>query len=54
MAMRVDEIKDWLNTLNDDDLVGVDDDGLALQLLGDEDTYCEIGGLPGDEEGGYF
>ena len=37
--------------MNDDDLVGVDDGGLCLQVVDDSGSYCEIGGLPEEEEG---
>lgn len=50
MAMTVREIKEWLNTLQDDDLVGVDEGGLCLELVGDPESYCEIGGIPEEEE----
>lgn len=50
MAMSVSEIKDWLNTLEDDTLVGVNDDGLALEVVGDPYTYCEVGGIPEEIE----
>jgi len=50
MAMTVREIKEWLNTLQDDDLVGIDDGGLCLEVAEDPGTYCEIGGLPEEEE----
>lgn len=49
MAMSVEEIREWLDTLNENDLVGVDDGGLALRVVGDDESYCEIGGMPEDE-----
>ena len=51
MAMPVSEIREWLDTLNDDDQVGVDDGGLCLQVVDDSASYCEIGGIPEEEEG---
>lgn len=50
MTMLVSEVKEWLNSLSDDDAVGVNDDGLALELVGDPGVYCEIGGIPDDDE----
>ena len=50
MAMQVAELREWLATLTDDQLVGVDDGGLCLQVVDDPETYCEIGGLPEDED----
>ena len=50
MAISVSEIKEWLNTLPADALVGVDDGGLCLRVVGDHIPYCEIGGLPDEEE----
>lgn len=50
MAMAVNEIREWLNTLNDDDMVGINDDGLALEVVGEPGSYCEIGGIPLDDE----
>ncbi len=52
MAMPVKEIREWLDTLNDDDLVGVDDGGLSLQVVDDPGSYCEIGGIPEEDEDG--
>lgn len=50
MAMTVREIKEWLNTLRDDDVVGVDEGGLCLEVARDPETYCEIGGMPDEDE----
>ena len=50
MAETVREIKKWLNTLDDDDLVGVDDGGLCLRVVGEIHVYHEIGGMPEREE----
>jgi hypothetical protein len=47
MAMTVSEIKEWLDSLPADALVGIDDGGLALQQIGAE-AYLEIGGIPED------
>ena len=50
MAMQVVQLREWLATLNDDQLVGVDDGGLCLRVVDDPEPYCEIGGLPEDED----
>ena len=50
MAMFVDEIRRWLDTLDDGDVVGIDDGGLCLTVVGDEESYIEIGGIPEDED----
>lgn len=43
MPSTVREVKAWLETLDDDDEIGVDDGGLALAVTGDPDTWFEIG-----------
>lgn len=50
MAMTVGEIKDWLNNLDDDEEVGIDDGGLALQVVHNAEIYIEIGGIPQEGE----
>ena len=50
MAMTVQEIREWLDTLSDEDEVGVDDTGLTLRVVGDLDSYCEVGGLPEEDK----
>ena len=50
MSMTVGEVREWLDTLSDDDEVGIDDGGLSLRVVGGEDFYLEIGGLPEGEE----
>lgn len=50
MSMPAREVLEWLENLPEDAKVGVDDGGLCLRVVGDEDNYCEIGGLPEDDE----
>lgn len=52
MAMNKSELIEWLNTLDDDDDVGISDGGLSLVVVGDEGCYLEVGGVPldGDED----
>lgn len=45
MALTNLQLKEWLATLADDSLVGVDEGGLILQEAG-TDAYLEIGGMP--------
>lgn len=50
MAIPVREITEWLEGLDEDQLVGVDEDGLTLQAVEDPDIYLEVGGIPEDGE----
>ena len=43
--MTVCEVREWLDGLNDDDEVGIDDGGLCLRVC-DREEWLEIGGLP--------
>jgi hypothetical protein len=53
MAATKAELADWLGSFEDEDLIAVDEGGLALVLVGQEnEAYFEIGGIPEDEEGG--
>jgi hypothetical protein len=45
MAMRIADIKAWLDTLSEDAEVGVDEGGLTLVVLDLPDVYLEIGGV---------
>ena len=47
--MKAREIKEWLDTLNPDADVSIDDGGLALIVVGQEGAYCEVGGVPEPE-----
>lgn len=49
MAMKVSELKNWLSTLPNKAEVGIDEGGLQLQVVGNEDVYVEVGGLPEEE-----
>lgn len=53
--MEVKEVKRWLNTIPDEMMIGVDDGGLSLSIihplaLVETGEYCEIGGIPTEEE----
>lgn len=58
MSMLASEIKEWLDTLDPTDEVFINDDGMALEVVGvdkkyEEAPYLEIGGYtPEDEEDG--
>lgn len=52
MAATVKEIRDWLNSLLDDDVVGIDEGGLTLVVSPCSVNYTahlEIGGMPEQE-----
>jgi len=51
-VIAVSELKRWLDTLEFDDFVGIDETGLTLRSVEDEDAYLEIGGLLEDENDG--
>ena len=45
MAIKVEELKRWLETLDRDSLVWVDEGGLTLENIGDGyEAYLEVGG----------
>lgn len=52
MAMSVQEVRDWVNSLDKRDSVAVDDGGLALVELDpngvETGAYLEVGGVPAD------
>ena len=53
MSVTKFELKKWLDTLADDQEVGIDEGGLSLQAPESPDgaaAYLEVGGLPEDEE----
>lgn len=43
------EVREWLDTLPDDAEIGIDEDGLDLQVRGSE-SYLFVGDLPDEEE----
>jgi hypothetical protein len=48
--MRAREVREWLDSLPEGAVVGIDDDGMALAQVGQPDVYCEVGALPYDLE----
>jgi hypothetical protein len=54
--ISIRELKDWLEQLNDEDGIAIDDGGLTLVVFTEGETtrpdgnYIEVGGIPLDEE----
>ena len=47
MAMQARELKEWLSHVDDAELVAINDDGMAIVVVGaDDDAYLEIGCVP--------
>jgi len=50
MSMRVEDLRNWLDklcrSLDKNAEVGVDEGGLTLRVVGNNEVYCEVGGLP--------
>lgn len=52
--ISVKQLREWLDTLKDDSSIGIDDGGLTLYEVQDEEpteAYIEVGGLPEEEDG---
>jgi hypothetical protein len=47
--LPVHEVKRWLETLEADGYVAIDDGGLTLVQI-DGEAWLEVGGIPDDEE----
>jgi hypothetical protein len=45
--MKVQEIRDWLDSLAPTDQVAIDEGGLALILVDNPEVHIEVGGDPG-------
>ena len=54
MAMPAKDIREWLESFEDGDLIAIDEGGLALVGLTPSGTpttaYIEVGGVPGPED----
>lgn len=50
MAMSVSEISEWLNDLDVNTSIGIDDGGLCLCVVGNESIYLAVGGITDDYE----
>ena len=46
MAMQKEEILEWLITMPEGAVIGINDDGMCLCLVDDETVYLEIGMVP--------
>jgi len=46
MAMMARDVKEWLDTVQPDSAVAIDDGGLRLVEVRDPDCWLEVGGLP--------
>jgi hypothetical protein len=46
MAISKQELKNWVDSIRDEDDIAIDDGGLALVVVGEDDIYLEIGGAP--------
>jgi hypothetical protein len=44
-VITVAELSDWINTLEPEEMIGIDEGGLSLVVL-DSRAYHEIGGMP--------
>ena len=48
MAVTKRDLEEWMNTMENDTLIGVDDGGLSLVNC-DNGEWLEIGGVPEEE-----
>ena len=46
MAIPKHVLETWLSEINDNSLVAIDDGGINLVVVNDEEIYLEIGGVP--------
>jgi hypothetical protein len=44
-VITVAKLSDWINTLEPEEMIGIDEGGLSLVVL-DSRAYYEIGGMP--------
>lgn len=58
MSIPVSELRRWLETIPNEAsiedikrtiLIGINEGGLTLQVVGNDQTYLEVGGLPEGE-----
>lgn len=43
MSMTVREVRAWLSSLDDDDKVGIGEDGMTLRPVHEQESYLEVG-----------
>ena len=46
MAIAIEDLKSWLNTLPKCGTVAIDEGGLTIVCLEEKDAYIEVGGDP--------
>lgn len=46
MAMLASEVLAWVQTIDPNDSIAVDDGGLSLVVVEDQEDYLEVGGVP--------
>jgi hypothetical protein len=46
MAISKLELLNWVSSIPDKNDIAIDDGGLALVVVGNEDIYLEVGGIP--------
>lgn len=46
MAISKQELLNWVSSIPDEKAIAIDDGGLALVVVGNEDIYLEVGGIP--------
>jgi hypothetical protein len=53
MAVTIKELREWLDNFEDENMVGVEEGGLTLEVVGLPQAYFEIGGSAeeADEDG---
>lgn len=44
MAISKQELLNWVSSIPDENAIAIDDGGLALIAVGNEDIYLEVGG----------
>jgi hypothetical protein len=48
MPISKQHLINWVNAIPDGTSIGIDDGGLTLQVVGDQNTFIIVGGLPED------
>ena len=46
MAISKQELLNWVSSIPDENGIAIDDGGLALVVVGNDDFYIEVGGTP--------
>lgn len=48
MATSIRDLREWLKGRSGDEEIAVDEGGLTLVIVGEEEDYLEVGGVPED------